>query len=574
MKKYVFTLLLLLSAAAVSLTSCSELSDESHYNDNKTTINNDELKIVNMKSRAYLKTRADLSAMTQFLEKDTIFDKLDKKGQLHTLLVVYNEAFKQPKDSVDFIAKAHVSDISISPANLNNGERLMMWHGKYVNVSIDDMGKQGYIIDHIMFNTAAIKEVIKTTDGYIYVISNMINTPTSLYDYINNLDDNYSILKNMVLESGSKEFDKANSKAIGINEQGNTVYDSVFIYKSNFFSSKNFDMNSESLTATMLLFSDDVINKALQEAKTKLESWGMERNEDTLKRWILKAAFYNKKYTKDEIQTNEINDLFSIYNSQWRTNIQKVDADNPIELSNGIVYKVKELHFPNNLLMYRLKDWFYYYENCTDEEKEKYFKGTNLTFREVTTDVDKWSPWPGVWPMLQDRILAYSQGDQGAESGWSLEFTPLMLKSSATGGYYVQPYRIPPGSYRLAMGFAQGLNMDITVTVMIGDKEIAKSQPITLGTSTTYHYDRGATLSNTYPEGYDKNYVSTNGGEAKSKAGNYDTDGGPIIDELTIPDLKGDGSAQEIKLKIDCPLWGATRLVFCHWCLRPTINNY
>jgi hypothetical protein len=104
----------------------------------------------------------------------------------------------------DFIAKSHISDIEMSPANLSNGERLMMWHGKYVNVDIDSLGQAGQIINHIMFNNATVNEVIKTNDGYIYVISDMINTPTSLYDYINNLDDNYSIFKNIVISSGSK----------------------------------------------------------------------------------------------------------------------------------------------------------------------------------------------------------------------------------------------------------------------------------------------------------------------------------------------------------------------------------
>ena len=121
----------------------------------------------------------------------------------------------------------------------------MMCHGKYVNVTIDSLGREGNIVDHILFNNGAVKEVVKTSTGYIYVISDMIETPTSLYDFINDLDDDYSIFREMVLASGGKEFDRANSKAIGINDQGNTVYDSIFIYRNTFFENVNFDMNSE-----------------------------------------------------------------------------------------------------------------------------------------------------------------------------------------------------------------------------------------------------------------------------------------------------------------------------------------
>lgn len=554
-----------------SLTSaCSELKDDEHYKNSKTDILNDELKIVDESSLDYLNSRSDLSKMTTFLKNDSIFDKLDAKGQLHTLLVVDNNNYQEPEaKKADYIAKSHVSDIAISPANLTNGERIMMWHGKYINVDIDSLGEEGFIVDHVNFNNAAVKEVIKTNDGYIYVISSMINTPESLYDYINDLDDNYSIFKKLILESGSKVFDKTNSKAIGINAQGNTIYDSVFIYKSSFFDSKSFNLNSESLTATMLLFSNDVINKALKAADSTLNSWNMTRNQDTLKKWILKVAFFNKKYTPAQIQTTDTTDLSSIYECQWRTNTQKVDAANPISLSNATVYKVTNLKFPKNILMYRLKEFFYDYEFCTDEQKASYFITNNLVFNSCATEVDAWSPLAGVVPYVYDRVLIYNYADANDNSGFSLDFTPIKRTTNADGVIHVTPYLIPPGTYRLAMGFVQNQNLSIKVSVVVNDKVIAQSNEIALGSATTYHYDRGTALKDTYPEGYNPNSYTN------SKAKNYDTDGGPVITEVKIPDVKGDGSPVQIKLRIEnTNLAGTTKMKFHHWCLRPTSNNY
>ena len=202
--------------AAVMAVSCSELKDNDHYGNSDTPIANSELKIVDMTSQEYISSRSDLSEMNNLFSTEGIYDELKQKGQLSTMLVVTNEHFQRPAERVDFITRSHVSDISISPANLENGTRLMMWHGKYVNVTIDDLGLQGNIIDHIMFNNGAVKEVIKTQTGYIYVISEMIETPTSLYDFINELGDDYSIFREMVLSSGGKEFDRANSKAVGM----------------------------------------------------------------------------------------------------------------------------------------------------------------------------------------------------------------------------------------------------------------------------------------------------------------------------------------------------------------------
>ncbi len=552
------------------LVSCSELEDNDHYGNSETTISNNELKIVDMTSQQYIDSRSDLSSMNSLFASQGIYKELDEKGQLSTMLVVTNDHFRQPEEKVEFVTRSHVSDISISPANLEDGTRLMMWHGKYVNVSIDAIGQEGNIVDHILFNNGAVKEVIKTKSGYIYVISDMIETPTSLYDYINDLPDDYSIFREMVLASGGKEFDRANSKAIGINDQGNTVYDSVFIYRNTFFEAVNFDMNSESLTATMLLPSNKVINEALEDAHQRLAEWEMERSDSIMKDWILKSSFFNKKYAPTEIQTTEQQDLKSIFSTQWRTNVQQVDTSDPMELSNGVVYKVTKLHLPNNLLMYRLKDYFYYYENCTDEQKAAYFKAVNLNFKECATEVAAWTPLAGVWPYHENRIIRFDKPSEIADAdGFQLDFTPIKLNADGT----VKPYLFPPGAYRFAMGSVQNQGLDIVAIIFAEGQEIARSRAITWGTTTEFHYDRGTTLSNTHPEGYDATYVREVGGN--SKAANYDTDGGQMIDELVIPDVKGDGSPVQIVMRLSCATWaGKTNVKIHHWCLRPTINNY
>lgn len=556
----------ILMAAAVA-TACNELKDDDHYKESESAIANAELKIVDISSQAYLQSRSDLSAMNQLFQQQGIYDELQKKGQLSTMLVVTNDHFQQPTEEVSFITRSHVSDISISPANLEDGTRLMMWHGKYVNVSIDEQGQEGIIVDHVLFNNGAVKEVIKTATGYIYVISEMIQTPTSLYDYIESLPDDYSIFREMVRASGGKEFDRANSKAVSVNEQGNTVYDSVFIYTNTFFDNVGFDMNSESLTATMLLCSNDVINDALNDAHQRLQAWELERPDSIIKDWILKTAFFNKRYSSADIQTTELKDLKSIYSTQWRTNIQKVDAQNPIELSNGIVYNVTKLHIPTNVLIYRLKDFFYYYENCTDEQKTAYYKTTNLNFKSCDTEVTAWTPWAGVWPLIENRVIRFDKPSELNDSeGFAIDFTPI--KRSDDGD--IRPYLVPPGTYRFCMGSVQNAGLDVVATLFAGDKLIAKSATVTWGSATTFHYDRNGVG---YPEGYDATYVREMGGN--SKAANYDRDGGVMIDEVTIPDVNGDGSPVQLTLRLECNSWaGKTNVKLHHWCLRPTENNY
>lgn len=576
MNKNIMKWFMLSLVAYPMLNSCSEDWDD-HYEDTQIVVNNPALKEVAQTSQEYLCANSEYSQMCSFLQEQKVFARLEEKDLFHTMLVVKNEAFTleniEAGDTVGFLklANSHVSDIALPPSNLHDGDRVMMWHQKFVSVGIDT-SKVSTDLSRITFGGNAVQEIIKTTNGYIYVIDKMIYTPKSLKDLIGELGDDYSIFKNLVLASGGQVFDRANSKPIGVDATGNTIYDSVFIYTNEFFDAKNFDLSSESLTATALVFSDDVINKAMADANAKLEAWNQnERDREVLRRWILEVAFYRQRYTPADMSVNAANHLKSIYDRQWRTEVQKVDVENMEEVSNGVVYYVTDFKIPNNVLMYRLKDYYYYWENCDDIQKNKYFVTNNLSGFSCSTDVAAWTPLEGVWPKVENRALncSYTDTEVGA---WSLDFTLLKRTLTEEGTYEISPYMIPPGSYRLAMGFKQNLGLDLNISVLVNGVSVAPAPAtISVGSATTYHYDRGATLSDGYPEGYRevKNELT------HSKKNNYNSDGGLVYEEITIPDVNGDGSATEVVIRVECNnLAGTTKTMFHHWCLRPTENNY
>ena len=602
MKRNKFIYLLAFSAVML-LGACSELSDKDYFKNIETTVNSDELVVVDMSSEEYLSKEPEYSSINELFKSHGIFTALEQKNQLSTMLVVENSDFQAPagkEAEIDNAVKAHVSDIAVSPANLKtegNNMRIMMWHGKYINVDLDDAARnEGKIAGHIMFGTSAVKKVVKTNSGYIYVLSSLLNIPKSIYDYITNLDDNYSILRDSILASGTKEFDKKNSKPIGVNDEGTTVYDSVFIYKNTHFLEKNFDLSSESLTATLLLTSNAVVEEAIADAEVRLQKWGLwdewnaERQynfEYTMRHWIMDAAFFDKKLTPETLLSkDEENDMLtSIFSKYWKTSVQQINPT-PIEMSNRIAYQVTRLHIPNNVLIWRLKEDFSIYEFCSAEQKESFFQMLNMQFKACTTAVAAWTPLQGVWPKHECRTLDLTVGDD-ASGDWQLVFTPCKrifetyptrmemvkkdwLKSNLTVTG-IKPFPIPPGKYTLSFGSKQNQNMEITFKVRVkGSTDVvAVSDPITLGSTTTFHYDRNP---GKFIEGYDPSAdnLSTN-----KKAGNYDTDGGTVISELEIPDVKGDGSPVEITVEIASPTWnGNTTMVFNHWCLRPTKDNY
>ena len=556
-------------AGLLCLASCNDASWDDHYYVSETPVSNDQLQMVAEPSETYLAEQEDLHDMYTFLAENGVFETLAEKGQLYTLLVVDNEAFKQPEAGTEqYLAKSHVTDISLSPSNLYDGERILMWHGKFVTVGVDSLGLLGQV-DHITFNGSPVQRVVKTDDGYIYVLDSMIVTPASLYDYIQELPDEYSVFREMILASGGKEFDKANSKPIGVDATGNTIYDTTWIYTNEFFDAKNFSLSSESLTATMLLFSNDVISDAMHRADSMLNAWGMERDFDVLNKWVLEVAFFSKKYTAENLA--EATSIKSIYDRQWVLAQQEMDIENAVSVSNGIIYPVTRLTIPTSMLIYRIKDYYYHYESCSADEKTLYFDYTNLKNLETKTEVTGWTPLSGVWPLHENKTLSCYCDD--ASSGYSLRMQLIHPVTDEAGNVLqMAPYNIPPGNYRFAMGFAQNQNVTYTVSVYAkldsGLKKIGESS-IIVGSTTEFHYDRGTFLSDTWPEGYKEvkdvdEVISTN-----SKRNNYDTDGGCVIESLEVPDEYGDGTALPLVILLENNIGTSTRLVFHHWCLRP-----
>lgn len=586
-------------------TACNDLGDNDYFKETETTNANAEVLSTEMTVAQYIQSRSDFSKMSGLFKEQGIYEQMPTSGELHTVLVVTDMNYQAPEaEEATKIAKSHVTNISVAPSKLNDGDRLLMWHDKYVTVSLDEQALAGNLIGHALFNTSTLTEVVKASDGYIYVISDMITTPTSLQDYINNLDDaKFGRFKNMVLASGGKEFDKAHSKVIGVDSNGNTLYDSVFIYTNTFFDSKNFDLSSEALKATVLVFSNEVIEQALTEAKAKIASWGYDHksllmrngsldsvyvgytSDKDLEDWILQVAFFKKTYQPADLrprtpadgEDETINDINSIYDRKWRTSVQKLDLENPVSLSNGIAYEVKSFRIPNNRLIYRLHEPFNYYEQCDADQKEHYFRNENLAnFKVSSNEVAGWTPLAGVWPEHSDSPLTAKIADNSV-AHFGLHFTPIYSRPNDAGGYDVGALMVPPGTYRFAMGFKQGmanLNVQLFAVDEAGDT-FPCAEPVALPLSdgsTTYHYDRGASLSGALPEYYNKNDERLTAG---SKNGYYWTDGGPVYSEVEIPAVNGEGKAVQLLISLTGENGQtAGTLTFNHWCLRPTVNNY
>lgn len=554
--KYIFASVFL----SAGLFSCTNEWD-SHYSQQEKVVNNVEVEIVDEPASSFLQGDASYSAMYNLFDKTGVLQTLEEKGLLYTIMVVNNDLAVRSADNTEddndtFLANSHITDASISPSNLKDGQRLLMWNGKYVNVTTQnpETGEE-----FIAFNGSKVKKVIKTQNAYIYELDSYINTPKSLMEVLESLGDNYSIFRDMVLARTEKVFDKSNSTPIGIDQTGNTVYDSVFTTKSTYFANKKMDLYSESMHATMLIPSNELVEKALADAKDRLRSWNMERADSILTNWIFQSAFFNKEYKKEDFENTIDPDLYSIFDKQWRTTINKVDTDNPVEMSNGVAYYVKSLKIPtNNVLIWRVKEFVVQFNSLTEAEKAEYYPGyvnlgtnNNHVGENVFLNRVKYynmsnQPNPS-WPEIRYEAMMLSLLDNTQPGIFEFKF--YHVENHEDGSHTVTPHKLPPGEYTLGLG-CYGSRSNVDADFYVNDVLVAKMPAsIMKGIS----WDRGG-------GGYNEIY---------SSVANYDRDG-TTIGTVTIT---GD-EPQEINIRVEFRKSGRSEFEPFTWCFRPTINCY
>jgi hypothetical protein len=124
--------LCILSLAAVMTVACEDLEDRGYYSQAKTNVN-ESVTASDLSCIDYLRQREDLSEMSDLFEATGVYSKMEAQGTpLHTLLVVDNDHFALDLTLNDstFIANSHVTDIAVTPSQLYDGDRLLMWHEK------------------------------------------------------------------------------------------------------------------------------------------------------------------------------------------------------------------------------------------------------------------------------------------------------------------------------------------------------------------------------------------------------------------------------------------------------------
>lgn len=592
MKKIYYFLPMLV---ALFVASCSDWDD--HFDE--SGIKTADMEIYDGDIVSYMKNTADVSQMSALFEQNGIYDSTYTSKD-YTFIVCSNEVLGTTAGRT--FAENSVSDEAVSPSSLTDGFGISTRSGKYIWVY--GSGLQAHL------DVSSIVKAVKTDNGYVYYVDQPIPVRQSVYEYLKDLGGDYADFKALVEKYEQRWFDREHSSAIGVNNAGMTVYDSIWTTRSELMDRyteagiPSWNMRDENYVTTMFIPTNEQISTAINNALDSIPVWlnreATEADREKFEQWIVKACFVNRRLSDNEVDRTGadftcVGGYQQIINEQadettykeidpayWRPSVQTVNTSSRVDLSNGVAYYTTNLKIPNHIVIYRVKSRFYELWNAmTTAQQNQYFRWTNWELPMIINDCQgEFTLSPSLPTMYYHELTAAPSAQAIADSlTCSVDYDGLVYDEDADA---VHEVHLPAGEYYLRMGFKHSLKY--SVSIYFNDSLLVKDMGLN-GTGSNFHFDRGAASEVpkyglggiSYPEGFDVDYWQA----LDPKAIAYDTDGYTVgivrlthsgNFHITVSSFDNaqnypQGSMQRNKNNIQ-------QLMMYHWCLRPTINNY
>jgi uncharacterized surface protein with fasciclin (FAS1) repeats len=190
------------------------------------------------------------------------FEKMLSENQYFTLFVPINAAFEGlPEYSASDWRKIigfHIVFTKLFSYDFSDRD-LLTTIGKYLNMN--DTGSNGTTISGSAINPEQVDQYCQ--NGVIHEIDRLLIPKPNLYEYIMSLDDSYSILKGFLNSMNERYIDYEKSERIGVDDNGNAIYDTVW-REENYFLDHIAGLNNEDEAYTGFLPGDESVNQALK----------------------------------------------------------------------------------------------------------------------------------------------------------------------------------------------------------------------------------------------------------------------------------------------------------------------
>ena len=582
-----------------ALVACSDWDD--HYDEAAVTAS--EAEVYDGDIVSYLSSNGQLSTIAGIFRQAGALD-VSSPDKEYTFVVPGNSSLDGQiiADPVAF-ANNCISDIAVSPSELRDGFGINNRAGKTLWIYGED--------DGLTIDGASIEKTVKTRNGYVYIIDGVLPVRPSVYEYLKQLGDDYSLFKALVAKYEQRVFDREHSAATGVNQAGEVVYDTVWVTRNTLMDRytsggvEQWNMRDENYVTTMFIPNNDLVEHALSSALDSIPSWlnreATEADREKFEEWIVRACFSDKRLEASQVGTaaedfttvgghkmvvDQVADLTTykaVEDTWWRPSVQTVDTQNRVNLSNGYAYYCTNLKIPNHVVIYRVKTRFYQIWDAANirndqDMQDEYFSWENLGL--FSTSISTLASYDALykygWPIIDYNLLTACPTDEAIDDSLTVavEYKGLVYDPRED---MALPVNLPAGEYYLRMGFERSTTYTISIYfngdfVWQGRADVMNADRIA-NDIPTY-----GIMAPGYPEGFDPDDWR----EYDTNVAAYDTDGYTV----GIVNMKRNGnfrirvesSDMAYRSVIRSTSAGDTgnkfQLFMYHWCLRPTHNNY
>ncbi|WP_167618789.1 fasciclin domain-containing protein [Maribellus sediminis] len=294
----------------------------------------------------YIKEQSDLSTFYGMLETAG-YDDILNASQSYTVWAPKNEALSgldlSDTELVTRTVRNHIARSRITTSGVDNSF-IRMLNNKYVNFAQEGSGYTFGEHNISNANQPAKNGLVHVVDGYAPYVFN-------LWEYIGQTDGLDS-LREYIYGQSKVVFDAENSTEIGTDEEGNVLYDSVFIVSNPVLERLgNIDIEDSTYTAIM------PDNTAWDEAYSRIEGYynfpedagGIERQREVTRYTVIQDMFFRGRISQPE----NYDSLRSTYGNVFHNPAELFKGLDYESLSNGLAYVTDQMPFEDTTSFFK-----------------------------------------------------------------------------------------------------------------------------------------------------------------------------------------------------------------------------
>ena len=274
------------------------------------------------------------------------FETLLSKNQYFTLFVPVNSAF----DGLPEYTEEEWTDLlgfHIIYAKLLSHEfadmDLLTTMGKYLKM------KKGNNNEVRIFESTINMDMVDNycRNGVIHEIDRLLVPMPNIYEYIMDLDTSFSILQDFILSMDDRFIDYENSERIGVDDNGNAIYDTVW-KTENYFLDNIAGLNSEDKAYTGFIPRNEYVREALGLVGGYFGN--IEDLDESAYSQLLYITFSGSFMKDAYAQANLPDTIVSVTGKSYEKSILSFHQTDLV-LSNGMVHMLDGMTIPKSFFL-------------------------------------------------------------------------------------------------------------------------------------------------------------------------------------------------------------------------------